>query len=87
MNEVEERKLSDLKPGEKGIILRVDMEGTQRRRLMDLGFLPGTSVENKMVSPSGDPTAYRVRDTLIALRQDQAGTIIVQVEVDKEKEL
>jgi DtxR family Mn-dependent transcriptional regulator len=49
--------------------------GAERRRLLDLGFVPGTEVEVEMVSPGGDPTAYRVRGTVIALRREQAGLI------------
>jgi DtxR family Mn-dependent transcriptional regulator len=49
--------------------------GAERRRLLDLGLLPGTRVEAVMISPSGDPTAYRIRDALIALRREQAGLV------------
>jgi Fe2+ transport system protein FeoA len=42
---------------------------------MDLGILPGTTIRAEMRSPSGDPTAYVIRDALIALRQEQASLI------------
>jgi Fe2+ transport system protein FeoA len=42
---------------------------------MDLGILPGTVVAAEMASPGGDPTAYRIRDALIALREEQAQLI------------
>ncbi len=45
--------------------------GVQRRRLLDLGLVPGTRIVAEMASPTGDPTAYRVRGALIALRGDQ----------------
>ena len=45
--------------------------GVQRRRLLDLGLVPGTRITAEMASPTGDPTAYRVRGALIALRRDQ----------------
>lgn len=45
--------------------------GIQRRRLLDLGLVPGTRIVAEMASPTGDPMAYRVRGALIALRQDQ----------------
>jgi Fe2+ transport system protein FeoA len=47
---------------------------------MDLGLIPGTVVTAEMVSPMGDPTAYRIRGALIALRRDQAGLIVVEPE-------
>jgi DtxR family Mn-dependent transcriptional regulator len=46
--------------------------GLQRRRLLDLGLVPGTDVTAEMVAAIGDPTAYRVRGTLVALRTEQA---------------
>jgi DtxR family Mn-dependent transcriptional regulator len=45
--------------------------GVQRRRLLDLGIVPGTRMVAEMDSPTGDPMAYRVRGALIALRRDQ----------------
>jgi Fe2+ transport system protein FeoA len=45
---------------------------------MDLGILPGTIVRAEMQSPSGDPTAYRVRDAFIALRKEQARAIRIE---------
>ncbi|MBK8048075.1 MAG: ferrous iron transport protein A [Anaerolineales bacterium] len=50
----------------------------ERRRFLDLGILPGTPVTAELVSPSGDPTAFRIRDTLIALRREQAGLILIE---------
>ncbi|MDT8368564.1 MAG: iron dependent repressor, metal binding and dimerization domain protein [Longimicrobiales bacterium] len=45
--------------------------GAQRRRLLDLGIVPGTRIVAEMPSPTGDPIAYRIRGALIALRRDQ----------------
>jgi Fe2+ transport system protein FeoA len=42
---------------------------------MDLGFVPGTLVEVAISSPFRDPTAYRVKGGLIALRKVQASKI------------
>ncbi|HEX9926553.1 MAG TPA: metal-dependent transcriptional regulator [Anaerolineae bacterium] len=51
--------------------------GPERRRFMDLGILPGTLVKAEMISPSGDPTAYLIRQSLIALRKEQAELITI----------
>jgi DtxR family Mn-dependent transcriptional regulator len=66
--------LATLRPGEGGRVLQLapSCRGLQRRRLMDLGLVPGTEVTAELSSIAGDPTAYRVRGTLIALREDQA---------------
>jgi DtxR family Mn-dependent transcriptional regulator len=72
--------LSSLKPGEEGKVLLLSRRcrGQERRRLLDLGVLPGTIIRAEMRSPNGDPTAYRIRDALIALRAEQAEVIRVQ---------
>jgi DtxR family Mn-dependent transcriptional regulator len=54
------------------------ISGSERRRLMDLGFLPGTEIEKEFASATNDPIAFRVRGTLIALRRDQAVHILVE---------
>jgi DtxR family transcriptional regulator, Mn-dependent transcriptional regulator len=69
--------LTNLNPGESGKVVEITprMRGVERRRLMDLGVLPGTVIQAEMGSPSGDPMAYRVRGALIALRSTQADLI------------
>jgi DtxR family Mn-dependent transcriptional regulator len=69
--------LSDLGIGESARIVTIapGIRGAQRRRLMDLGLLPGTEITAELQSPSGDPTGYIIRGTLIALRADQARQI------------
>ncbi|MCU0454208.1 MAG: DtxR family transcriptional regulator [Bacteroidetes bacterium] len=52
--------------------------GVQRRRLLDLGFVPGTPITPELPSPGGDPVAYRVRGALVALRNVQAAQILVE---------
>lgn len=72
-------RLSTLRPGQRARVLGLSRacRGAERRRLLDLGFVPGTVVRAEMVSPVGDPVAYRVRGTLIGLRAEQAGMIQV----------
>jgi DtxR family Mn-dependent transcriptional regulator len=74
--------LSNLKPGQRGKILGLSpaCRGAERRRLLDLGFVAGTTVEVEMVSPGGDPTAYRVRGSVVALRREQASLISIDSE-------
>jgi DtxR family Mn-dependent transcriptional regulator len=69
-----ERFLSSLELGHKAVVLGLSpaCRGPERRRLLDLGFVPGTEVRVVMKSPLGDPVAYEVRGTTVALRQDQA---------------
>ena len=74
---VEDEFLSGLRPGGRARVLGLSpaCRGAERRRLLDLGFVPGTVVEVDMVSPAGDPTAYQVRGSVVALRREQANLI------------
>jgi len=71
------KTLSSLKIGEEGTILGIAkaLRGQQRRRLMDLGIVPGTKIEAELESLTGDPVAYRVRGTTVALRKKQTEKI------------
>jgi DtxR family Mn-dependent transcriptional regulator len=81
-------RLSDLKPGQSARVTSISptCRGLERRRFMDLGILPGTVIKAEMVSPSGDPTAYLVRGTLIGLRQEQAALINITRELEPNSE-
>jgi DtxR family Mn-dependent transcriptional regulator len=72
--------LNNLHPGQRGQVVALSprLRGADRRRMMDLGILPGTTIEVEMASPSGDPTAYKIRGALIALRKEQAQLIQVE---------
>ncbi|WP_150265504.1 FeoA family protein [Paenibacillus tepidiphilus] len=61
-----------------GSILRItgiDVQGVLRRRLLDLGFVVGNAVEVLRRSPLGDPVAFRVSNTTIALRREESSLI------------
>jgi DtxR family Mn-dependent transcriptional regulator len=68
------RTLADLPPGERATVEGIlpACLGAQRRRLLDLGLVPGTEVEAVLSSAAGDPTAYRIRGSLVALRREQS---------------
>jgi DtxR family Mn-dependent transcriptional regulator len=72
--QAEPRTLDALPLGQTVRVLRLDeaLQGFTRRRLLDLGLTPGVPVTAEMRSLFGDPTAYRVRGALVALREDQA---------------
>ncbi|MPZ66023.1 MAG: ferrous iron transport protein A [Pseudonocardiaceae bacterium] len=78
--------LDELGPDNRATVVALEIRGTQRRRLMDLGLLPGTEVRVDMTSPLGDPTAYLVRDGLIALRRSQARAVHVEVRDGSERQ-
>ena len=70
--------LDQLKTGEIASVTKINSTGASRRRLMDLGILPGTYLQAELKSPLGDPVAYRVRGALIALRREQAQEIEIE---------
>lgn len=72
------RTLADLPVGGAARVKELHVSGLARRRLLDLGFTPGTRVECALVSPLGEPKAYRIRGTLIALRPEQARRVEVE---------
>ncbi len=74
------RRLSDLRLGERAVVsgLSFRVRGLMRDRLLHLGFVPGSTVEVEMVSPAGDPVAYRIRGGVIALRREQAQGILIR---------
>ena len=73
------RTLAETQPGETVHVENISRacQGAQRRRLLDLGVVPGTSIRRELTSAGGDPVAYRIRGALIALRSTQAGWIHV----------
>ena len=73
-------RLSQLQVGEQADVVGFLplCRGPERRRLMDLGLIPGTTVAAEIQSPAGDPTGYRIRGAIIALRKVQADQIQIE---------
>lgn len=69
--------LTHLKEGEKAHVTSLLSSGSMRRRLQDLGIVNGTLIQCVQKSPNGDPTAYKIRGSIIALRSEDANNIIV----------
>jgi DtxR family Mn-dependent transcriptional regulator len=72
--------LAVLRPGEAAEVVRISpaYQGPPRRRLLDLGVVPGTLITARLRSASGDPVGYEIRGALIALRREQAERILVR---------
>jgi DtxR family Mn-dependent transcriptional regulator len=72
--------LSILEPGESGTVIGISAacRGVERRRMMDLGVVPGTLIRAELRAPGGDPTGYRIRGAVIALRHQQAQRIQIE---------
>ena len=71
------RLLSGLAVGQAARVVEIHTSGGMRRRLQDLGLIPGARVTCIQRSPLGDPTAYLIRGAIVALRRRDADQIVV----------
>lgn len=74
-----EMPLSMVPIGEKANVVFLSIGGSARRRMLDLGVIDGTEIEPLYKSPAGNPVAYLIRGTVIALRSDVSDNIIVAI--------
>lgn len=70
--------LTELTKGRHGIIKDITTNDSIRRRLQDIGFIRGAEVVCIGKSPLGDPTAYSVKGTTVALRYEEASRILIE---------
>jgi Fe2+ transport system protein FeoA len=75
MNQGVEMTLKDLQPGMSGVVLTVGGEKVLRRRLLDMGITPGTTVTVKKTAPMGDPIELLLRGYVLSLRLEDAEKI------------
>ena len=74
------KTLDKLKTGSKGIIQSIGGEGALRRRLLDMGLTPNTTIMVRKVAPLGDPIELHLRSYELTIRQEDAKKIeIVEV--------
>ncbi len=69
--------LDRLRDGCFAMVTELTAKGPARRRLLDLGLVPGTKVEVIRRSPLGDPIAFNIRGAVIAFRKEDAGQVLV----------
>lgn len=77
--------LTDLALGAVAVVTRVGGMGSFRRRLMELGMLPGTRVEVVGIAPLGDPLELLVRGSSLSIRRAEA--LSVEVELARKGEI
>ncbi|MDR0977412.1 MAG: ferrous iron transport protein B [Prevotellaceae bacterium] len=70
-------RLSDLKTGEKGVIVKVLGHGGFRKRIVEMGFIKGKTVEVLLNAPLKDPVKYKVMGYEVSLRRQEAELIEV----------
>lgn len=67
--------LDNIKPGQGGIITEIGGQGMLRRRLLDMGLTPNTSVHVRKVAPMGDPIELSLRSYVLTIRKEEASKI------------
>jgi ferrous iron transport protein A len=72
------KPLDLLRPGEAGVVVKVEAEPALKLHLMELGFVAGSPIVFLMSTPFGDPNIYALRGTSIALRKSEAKCIRVR---------
>lgn len=77
---VEQIPLSELKKGQEAIIVKVGGEGAVKRRMMDMGVVPGSAISVIRVAPFGDPTEYSIKGYSLSLRKSEAVEILVELQ-------
>ena len=70
--------LDALEIGGQAVIASLSVNGDARRRMLDLGFVPGACVRALHASPWNDPVAYGVRGAVIALRREDARSVHIR---------
>jgi ferrous iron transport protein A len=74
-----------LTPGQRATVTEVTAQGAIRRRLLDMGILPGTTFTVARVAPFGGPVWIKLSDSQFALRSREAQAILVaKLEVESE---
>jgi len=78
--------LSELKVGDTGVLVALDLPESVQNHLMHMGFVPDAEVTALRRAPAGDPTVYRIDGMEIALRHETAEAIRVRkIQVEAEK--
>jgi ferrous iron transport protein A len=72
--------LSELSPGQSGKVQRVEVTGSARGRLQEMGLIRGTVVQFVRCAPLGDPIEIRVRGYRLSLRRQEAESVIIERE-------
>ena len=72
------KRMNELKPLEKAVINEIPLSVPLRRRFWDLGLIENTEIQFLRESPLGDPKAYLIRGTVIAIRSDDCKDITVR---------
>ncbi len=73
---------NELEPGQRGTVVEINASPVIRRRLLDMGIIPNVRVQMERTTATGDPVWLRVQSYQLALRRDEAASVIVRTSKD-----
>lgn len=76
-------RLSDLKPGQSAVVVKVLGHGAFRKRMIEMGFVKGRAVKDMLQAPLNDPVKYSLMGYEVSLRRSEAAQVVV-AEVDSQ---
>lgn len=76
-------RLSDLKPGQSAVVVKVLGHGAFRKRMIEMGFVKGRTVKDMLQAPLNDPVKYSLMGYEVSLRRSEAAQVVV-AEVDSQ---
>ena len=82
---IKQVSLDKLSPGQQGVVVRVGGKGPAKRRMMDMGLVPGSKVKVVRVAPLGDPIEFELKGYSLSLRKSEAREITVEVSGGEEE--
>jgi Fe2+ transport system protein FeoA len=71
--------LNEMAPGKKGRILKVGGRGVMKKRIVDMGMVPGAEVEVERYAPLGDPIEIKIKGYHLSLRKEDASMIMIEL--------
>jgi Fe2+ transport system protein FeoA len=74
------KQLNELKPQQRGTVVKVGGKGLVKRRMLDMGLVKGAQVEVVRVAPLGDPIEFTVKGYSLSLRKSEAREVQVETE-------
>ena len=70
--------LRDLEPGQKARIIKISGNSSIKRRIMDMGLVPGAEIEMERYAPLGDPVEIKLKGYHLSLRKEEAENIVIE---------
>jgi Fe2+ transport system protein FeoA len=77
MSQIQSIPLSELHPGDRGVVQKVLARGSIRQRLVEMGFIRGAELRVERLAPLGDPMELVIKGYHLSLRREEGACILV----------